>query len=78
MGVEKGLSLQVAISNGDVSGRGGREGYTCRPTHRTQLVGSYECLSAHSMCIILILGKRTANYESLQNKYNARIVKYFE
>ena len=31
-------------------------------TGPSQVVGSYQCLSAHSMCIILILWARTAQY----------------
>ena len=32
-------------------------------SHRTQVVGSYECLSAHSLCIVFIWRTRTANYK---------------
>ena len=51
------------------------EGDPTLPDHRTPVVGSYECRSAHSMCMILILGTRTANHECIPNDYKYMIPK---
>ena len=48
--------------------------------HRTQVVGSYECLSAHSLCIILFIWRtRIANYKwipDLSPQYQQNIYIY--